>query len=235
MSVKAVCVNGRWSVRVNWRRHRTTRQVHPNTETRALEVAEKLKIALQLYGVDALAILDDRKPPEPRIVPTVKQYAEKWIGELDKTDLKRSTRDSYRRLICNYVVPAFGAMQIDKITYPALKAWVIEQTNRYSKDTVRLMLAAFRAMLTEAIHDGHISVNPVEHLGRFYRSGHKRKAAVDPFTLEELHAIEEVCARRFPEYYGFVLLMSRTGMRIGEATGFEWQDIFRPIPGAKCK
>ena len=225
MSVKAVCINGHWSVRVNWHRRRTTRQVTPNTQARAIEVAEKLRIALEIYGSDALAILDDAKTAALAAAPTVKGYVEQWIAELDKTDLKRSTRESYKYLATRHIIPAFGAFRLDEINYACLKAWVIKNAERYSRDTVRLMVATMRAMMREAVHDGHVATNPVQHLGRFYRLGKRKKTRIDPFTLDELHAIEARCAQRFPEYYGFLLMMSRTGVRIGEATAIQWHDI----------
>ena len=62
-------------------------------------------------------------------------------------------------------------------------------------------------------------------LGKFYRSAKRIKEKIDPFTIEELHLIETKCRERFPEYYGFVLCMARTGMRIGEVTALQWHDI----------
>ncbi len=121
--------------------------------------------------------------------------------------------------------PAFGNENLDALTYARLKGWVIEQAGRYSKDTVRLMVAVLRAMLQEAVNEGVLAANPVVKLGKFYRSARRIKEKVDPFTIEELHLIESTCRERFAEHYGFVLCMARTGMRIGEATALQWQDM----------
>ena len=106
-----------------------------------------------------------------------------------------------------------------------MKLWVIEQSEKYAKDTVRLMVVVLRVMLQEAVNEGIILVNPVMKLGKFYRSAKKIKEKIDPFTIEELHQIEAKCRERFPDYYPFVLCMARTGMRIGEATALQWHDI----------
>jgi integrase len=100
-----------------------------------------------------------------------------------------------------------------------------QEVSKYSKDTVRLMIAVLRSMLQEAVNEGVLQTNPVVKLGKFYRKARKLKSKIDPFTLEELHQIEEKYRERFPEYYGFILCMARTGMRIGEVTGLQWQDI----------
>ena len=70
--------------------------------------------------------------PWPAMIPS----------ELDKTDLKRSTKESYKFLVAKHIVPAFGNEKIDALDYRPLKAWVIAQAGKYSKDTIRLMVAA---------------------------------------------------------------------------------------------
>lgn len=139
--------------------------------------------------------------------------------------MKRSTRESYSYLLKKHVVPASGEERIDAIDHPKLKLWVIEQSGRYSKDTVRLMVAVLRVMLQEAVNEGLLAVNPVMKLGKFYRSAKKVKEKIDPFTIDELHEIEAKCREKFPERYPFVLCMARTGMRIGEAIALQWHDI----------
>jgi len=158
-------------------------------------------------------------------VPTIREYHEKWLAELEKTDVKRSTKENYGYLMSRHVVPAFGKERLDAIDYQKLKAWVIGQSGKYSKDTVRLMVAVLRVMLQEAVNEGILPVNPVMKLGRFYRSARRVKEKVDHFTIEELHRIEAKCQERFPESYAFILCLARNGMRIGQATALQWQDM----------
>jgi integrase len=127
--------------------------------------------------------------------------------------------------LTKHVVPAFGSERLNSIDYSRLKAWVIGQSGQYAKDSVRLQLAVLRNMLQEAVNEGILTVNPVMKLGKFYRSAKRIKEKIDPFTIEELHRIEEKCRERFPEFYPFILCMARTGMRIGEATALQWHDM----------
>jgi integrase len=122
-------------------------------------------------------------------------------------------------------VPAFGNEKLDELTYGRLKGWVIKQAGKYSKDTVRLMVAVLRGMLQEAVNEGILAANPVVKLGKFYRSARRIKEKVDPFTIEELHLIESTCRERFPEYFALVLTLARTGMRIGEVLSLTINDI----------
>jgi integrase len=219
---------GSWYLRITYQGIRKTKAV--GSKQRATELARKLNTALELYGLDALKVIEEdheseiRKTEEPTI-PTIDEYQTKWLDELDKTDLKRSTKQSYSFLVTKHIVPAFGGHALDKLDYPLLKAWVIEQAGKYSKDTVRLMVAVLRSMLQEAVNEGILAANPVMKLGKFYRSARRIKEKIDPFTIEELHLIESTCRERFPDHFLFVLCMARTGMRIGEATALQWRDL----------
>jgi integrase len=218
---------GKWYLRITYRNIRKTKAA--GSKERAYELARRLTTALELYGLDALKVLEEDHEREialtARPVPTIDEYQAQWLAELDKTDLKRSTKESYKFLVAKHIVPAFGKDSLDALVYPRLKGWVIRQAGKYSKDSVRLMVAVLRSMLQEAVNEGILPANPVVKLGKFYRSARKIKEKVDPFTIEELHLIEEKCRERFPEYYPFILCMARTGMRIGEATALQWLDI----------
>jgi integrase len=62
--------------------------------------------------------------------------------------------------------------------------------------------------------------------GKFIGGASKRKEKVDPFSLKDLHQLEaKVLEKKYPAYYEFVLMMARTGVRIGEALGLQWKDI----------
>lgn len=111
MGVKVVeMYPGSWYVRVVYNHFRKTK--HIGSKERALEVSRKLTTALELYGFDALKMFEDSSAeaaPKPVIVvPTINQYQVKWLSELEKTDVKRSTKELYTYLISKHVVPAFG-------------------------------------------------------------------------------------------------------------------------------
>ncbi len=229
MSVKVVeMYPGSWYIRVVYKHFRKTKQI--GSKERAVEVSRKLTTALELYGFDALKMFEDSaeppvKPAPVPTIPTVDEYQARWLAELERTDLKRSTKECYTYHVTKHIVPSFGKERIDALDYSRLKAWVIGQAAKYSKDTVRLDVAVLRAMLQEAVNEGILAVNPVMKLGKFYRSARRIKEKIDPFTIEELHLMEDKCREKFPEHYAFVLCMARTGMRIGEATALQWHDI----------
>jgi hypothetical protein len=68
-----------------------------------MEVGRKLTTALELYGFDALKMFENsgaESEVKPVVlVPTIYQYQVKWLAELEKTDVKRSTKENYNYLI----------------------------------------------------------------------------------------------------------------------------------------
>jgi hypothetical protein len=70
---------------------------------------------------------------------------------------------------------------LDMLDYSMIKRWVIRMSGKYSKDTVRLMIAVLRVMMQEAVNEGLIVANPVAKLGKEGkgkdRSLHDRGAA----------------------------------------------------------
>lgn len=214
---------GRWYLVIDYHQFRKTAFVSTD-KSKAEEAARRLQDALDLYGFDAILALDNSRRPIQQ-APTLKAYAAKWIEELEHTDLAPSTQANYAIMLRKHVVPALGSYRLTEIDYAKLKAFAIEKSGTYRRDTVRLMIAATRALMAEAVRDRHIKANPVVGLSRFYRPAPRRKEGIDPFTIEELGRLEEKFRERFPDYVAFFLTLSRTGMRIGEAIALQWKDI----------
>jgi len=226
MGVKVKFFRGLWCVRVEYKGKRKSKGY--KTEEKAIQVAEKLRTALDIYGTDAFAILSRQQValiPKEKPKPLFKAYAKRWIEELEKQSLRLSTRTSYRYHAEKHLIPYFGDMLLDEIGYSQLKAFVLEQTKKYRRDTVRLDIATMRLIFGEAFREGIVERSPVASLGKFIGGASRRKEKVDPFSLEELHQLEAKVQEKHAAYYEFVLMMSRTGVRIGEALGLQWKDL----------
>lgn len=81
-------------------------------------------------------------------------------------------------------------------------------------------------MFNHAIEDGHLERNPCFRILRTTRKEKgEQQQKVDFLTREELSSLLNTCREHFSAWYPFVLLLARTGLRIGEAVALQWEDI----------
>ena len=211
---------GKWYLVVNYQGKRKTKLVG-ESYAEALAKREQLEAWLKVKGSAALAIFDK---PEKSKAPDLSTFKDEWLAELEKSDLKPTTRASYSNLMRLHIEPKLGSLPVDKITYRQVKQLVVEKAETLSRNTCRLIVATLRACLQEAIREGWITANPAQGLGRFYKSATKKESA-DPFTQKELSKIFEGARKHTATDYAALFLMHRTGMRVGEVRALEVADI----------
>ncbi len=99
---------------------------------------------------------------EPLNVPTFAQFLDEFFWP-DKRGLRHTTLDSYRYSIKNYILPVFGDVPINRITYPDVQRMIngcrTYKTAKRARDTLS-------AVLGHACNDLHLlSINVAS--GRF--------------------------------------------------------------------
>jgi len=78
-------------------------------------------------------------------------------------------------------------------------------------------------MFSHAIEDGCLERNPCVRILRTPRKEKgEQQGKIDFLTREELTLLLNICREHFPAHYPFVLLLARTGLRIGEAVALQW-------------
>jgi len=185
---------------------------------------------------------------------TLEEYAASWIARLPVSGLKPKTIKSYRQLFQKHISPVLGATKIRELRRSQVKALLTEKheatfhvqqkvrdasgnitrisiERKLSRNTVRLIRACLSAMLGEAVDDELIKENPaaVQCRRRGQKvmgtvSGAERQKAIRPFTESELKII--LGSTESDRDYGpLFLLLSRTGMRPGEALALKWSDL----------
>lgn len=213
--------NGKWGVYVTYQGQRKCKVFADYSRAQAF--AKKVDTALELYGLDAF-LMFQRARPKPSRIPTLATYSQKWLKEKRKT-LRIGSWHDYEMHCRLNIIPILGEYRLDEIDYSRLKDFVIQVQDRgKAANTIRKMLAVLRAMLNEAIQEKLITTNPVMGLERHYQKA-RRERKKNPFTLDELYAIEDIIAEKYPEHLCFTVFLSRTGCRIGEARALKWTDI----------
>jgi integrase len=226
MGVKIKKRKGGWWVFVNYHGRRKAKKV--GTEKAAKEVAAKIQAKLALGDFGFLQDGDKE-------VPTLEEYAKKWLEGYVALECKPSTAYSYEQLLRLHVLPKFGTKQLTTITREEIKKFLAELSQavklvndvpvpKFSRNTLRLIVCALRAVLNAAVEDRILASNPASRVGRFARSDKPARQAATMTRKETesfLAAVQDVC----PEWEPFFLTALRAGLRKGELIALKWGDI----------
>jgi integrase len=230
--------SGVWFIFVNHKGKRFAKRVGRDKRV-ANQIAKEVE--RQLASGD-LGLLPKNEPK----VPTFAVYSAGYLKKAVHT-LKYSTWKDYDGNVRTYLSPAIGPLPIDQITRARVKSLVFElrskngrQGKRLKPKTVRKIIATLSAVLSDAVDDGLLSGNPAIQLKKVYRSDAFKDGAtnrdINPLTREELahlletaetHAITRKDEVVYPyrSHRLFLLLLARTGLRLGEALALKWDAI----------
>jgi integrase len=193
------------------------RAVGPN-KLQAQRAEEKFKRALT-----------DRKFHLAPVRRRVAEYFALWLETYARVHCKPSTVESY---VCGwerYLKPRLGERDLADVSREELRHLVhaLRTDAHLSIRSTQAYLAPLSGMFSQAVEDGLLPANPCARL--FFLSkkalapGQGRQA--DFLTRDELRQLLRTVYARFPADYALVLLLARTGLRIGEALALQWGDV----------
>jgi len=206
------------------RRYReSTQQKNPRT-ARQLEAARKTGILKGEVGIK-----DKTQSPK------FSDYADQWIETYAKAHCKYSTLKSYEGVLAKHLKPAFSGKLLDEITRQDIAdlinrklASTSHRKKPTSRGTVRNILAPLREMLNHATDSGILLANPANRAGRYMK---EKKAAksnrmkLDALTREEVQKVLDAAESVGAETRTVILTAVRTGVRMGELFGLQWEDL----------
>jgi integrase len=146
---------------------------------------------------------------------TLATYADQWLAQ---RDLKERTREHYRKLLDQHIMPALGSAPVSSLTAEGVKQWYSD----LDKSTPTLRSHAYgllRTIMGSAVSDGKAPVNPCVLRGA---STTKRAHKIRPASLVEL---EKITAAMPEQYRAMILLASWCALRFGELTELRRRDI----------
>lgn len=160
-------------------------------------------------------ILREEWTPASAVRTTFGDYAEAWLAD---RPLKGTTRQHYRKLLDNQILPTFRGTPLKAITAASVRKW--HSALPADRPTLRAhSYGLLRAIMQTALHDGEISVNPVHIRGA---GNTKRVKNIEPASLMELEALVNAMPER---YKVMTLLAAWCGLRFGELTELRRQDV----------
>jgi integrase len=193
--------------------------------------------------VDAERVLADlirRKyegEPTPTERLTLAEYlVDRWLP-IQKSRLRTSTYDSYRRNIELHVLPALGKRQLHKLTVDDIDLFYATLLTRGRKPGGRGAGSGAKGLAPKTVHNIHVMLNKA--LGDAARKGTvirnvveladapslqaRKRPEVKAWEVDQLvRFLGEVTPHRMgPAFY----FAAHTGMRRGEVLGVRWRDL----------
>ncbi|MBB2772337.1 UNVERIFIED_ORG: integrase [Mycolicibacterium obuense] len=143
------------------------------------------------------------------------EYAEAWIRQ---RGIKDRTREHYRKLLDNHILPTFSDVELRDVTPAAVRRWYA--TTAVGTPTMRAhAYSLLRAIMQTALADDLVDGNPCRITGA---STSRRVHKIRPATLDEL----EIIAKAMPDAYQVMILMAAwLAMRYGELTELRRKDV----------
>lgn len=165
------------------------------------------------------------RPPDAVEAPktTFAEYSETWLNtrQVNGRPLKARTREHYRKLLDQHLVPTFGLRPLASITGDDVRAWYGQTLT--DKPTMRAhAYGLLRTIMTTAASDGKIDQNPCVIRGA---ATSRRVHKVKPASVAEIGII----ADNMPERWSLmVILAAWLALRFGELTELRRADIDLP-------
>ena len=180
----------------------------------AEQLASKIRIKMK---ANDLKISDNK-------LPTFKLFSDGFMDTYSKLNHAENTRKSYEDMLRLHINPVFGEKRLDEIERRDIKRFIIEkQTGGLSANSVKIILSYLSSILTEAVDDELIPLNPATGVRKVIGKGETKE--INPLSATELNTLLKAVEKHLPEHYPMFLLLARTGMREGEAIGLKWDDI----------
>jgi len=214
--------------------------INHNGKRKSKKIGKDKRLAEKVANtIDAKLTLGEfNMDDEADKIPTLKEYIDGWrdkdgeqqTGWYQKVallSLKHSTYRSYRLIIDYHLLQAFGSKPITEITSRMISDLISKKIKEGVRSaTARNIKNCLSAILRHAVNpDALISSNPARGVPIPKPEDERQSKEQDPFTWDERTKIEDTFKKEYPAYYPFVVCGFRTGLRIGEIIGLQWQDV----------
>lgn len=204
--------HGTWAFAVDMpspdRKRKTMRRSGYDTRTDA-RVALGRVLECERAGVD----LDDAQ--------TVADYLVDWLDTKARR-LKPTTVARYRDYLHNDLLPAFGAVRLERLTHQHVDQFVRSQLAAgRGPVTLRRCIATLSSALNDAIRQRRLTHNAA----RYTTIPTPRRAERPCWTIEQAAGFLRYCHQIDDPLTELFEVLICTGMRKGEALGLHWADV----------
>ncbi|GGJ61727.1 site-specific integrase [Virgibacillus salexigens] len=160
----------------------------------------------------------------------LKKYIYDWLEVYKKPNLKPITYSLQERVVRLNILPKWGDYRLKEINRTDYQKWINSLVNKYSEGTIRRIHSIMNSALSSAVLDFNIlQRNPIE---KIKIPKVEKNDKLKYFTKEQLNIFLNHCKpvkhskyNHSIQYQVLFTLVSRTGLRIGEALALHWSDI----------
>ncbi len=155
---------------------------------------------------------------------TLERYTEVFLERIEHAR-KRTTFVDYTKILNRDILPTLRGLDLQDITREKVKAMALAGLQRgQSPKTMQNIVRCLSSLLSHALEDNLVTVNPALKPGKFLPKITKRHK-ITPLTREEVALLIETAKAKLPRYYPLFLCAVRTGLRMGELLALQWGDI----------
>ena len=189
---------------------------HESSEAAWLALQQRIKEVAE-YGAQAVAAA--------RAVPTFAELAAEWINKVVPASCKPSTAADYRAILDRHLLPALGSTPADRITRWDVKNLLLLKLNSgLASSTVNHIKNAMSGVLSLAVDSELLQANPAMALGKLWRT-RVQDDDINPYSEAEVQGLLKALKENWPWYYPFVATLALAGLRLGEASALQWEDV----------
>jgi integrase len=189
---------------------RRVRRVAPIQNRRAAERLEH-ELREELLGADGAV------KPGPASVPTLKEFAQRFVETYARNNNKPSEIENKESILRVHLVPALGHLALNAIKPPDVEIYKSRKLNEgLARKSVNNHLTVLRRSLAIAVEWGLIESVPV------IRWLELPPPEFDFLTIVEARRLIEAADA---EWRCMIIVAVRTGLRLGELLALRWVDV----------
>ncbi len=212
-----------WYVFVHEKSRSVARKVGSKKEAEAVASKLRKELAARSFGIDDV----------PRNSGMLfMDYAQHYLDTYGKRHMKHSTRSGYQVALNKHLKPFWRGKRLNEITRRDIKAFLEAKQKEtsprggpYKAQTLRNIMNLISGVLSHAIEDELIEVNPALRLGKLMPKNHRTNRDHQALTKDQVSAVLAATRKLYPDFHPLMLCAFRTGMRLGELLGLGWEDI----------
>ena len=192
---------------------RKVRRVRRVSRVPTRRAAEKLEHELRAELMNAGA----SQAIDPGDVPTLSQFAERFMETYAATNNKPSELETKRMILRVHLVPELGGVRLDRIGPPEVEAYKAKKLHaKLSRKTINNHLTVLRKMLSTAAEWRMLgSVPPIKWM----------KPPPPEFDFLTFEEADRLIAAVDADWRAMITVALRAGLRLGELLALRWMDV----------